>query len=389
MSNKSDVLVVGAGLAGLSAAIHLQEAGRTVTVIDSSDRAGGRVASDHIDGFICDRGFQLINSKYPALVELDVLDEIDFIQAPRVIEICLGTERIALGDPRTAPISALHRATGTLSEKFNFARFIFSKPKASQSIGVALEKAGCGVTYDRVLRPFLQGVFLADPDTVDAVYGHAVIRSFVSGAPGIPKFGVGQLSQAIASRVDDLHLNVRAERIVGNTVQTSVGDFVASDVIVATDATTAAQLLDLPTVARMVGCITWYHASDNNPSGTGRLIIDGLNRGPVINSVVISDISSAYAPIGMNLIASTTDLGTTESEVRRHLAAMWGAETRDWQLIAKYEIPSALPLHLVGQALTQPTKIADHLYVVGDHRSVPSQQGALFSGTLAAQLILN
>ena len=91
----------------------------------------------------------------------------------------------------------------------------------------------------------------------------------------------------------------------------------------------------------------------------------------------------------MNLIASTTDLGTTESEVRRHLAAMWGAETRDWQLIAKYEIPSALPLHLVGQALTQPTKIADHLYVVGDHRSVPSQQGALFSGTLAAQLILN
>lgn len=389
MSSNSDVVVIGGGLAGLSAAIHLQEAGRSVTVIEASDRAGGRVSSDHIDGYICDRGFQLINSKYPALVELDVLDEIDFIQAPRVIEVSIGTERISLGDPRTAPFSALHRATGTLSEKMNFARFLFSKPQASQSIGVALRKAGCGATYDRVLRPFLQGVFLADPDKVDAIYGHAVIRSFVSGAPGIPQCGVGQLSQAIASRVDDLQLNVRAERIVGNTVQTSVGDFAASDVIVATDATTAAQLLDLPTAARMVGCITWYHASDSNPSGTGRLLIDGQNRGPVINSVVISDISSAYAPTGKHLISSTTELGITESEVRRHLATMWGVETHDWQLIAKYEIPSALPLHAVGQPLTQTTKISDHLYVVGDHRSVPSQQGALFSGTLAAQLILN
>ena len=389
MSKKSDVIVVGAGLAGLSAAIHLQEAGRSVTVIDASDRAGGRVSSDHIDGFICDRGFQLINSKYPALVELDVLEEIDFIRAPRVIEVSLGSERIALGDPRSAPFSALHRATGTLSEKLNFARFVFSNPKKPQSIGAALREAGCGSTYDRVLRPFLQGVFLADPETVDAIYAHLVIRSFVSGAPGIPKFGVGQLSHAIASRVTDLQLNVRAERITGTTVLTNAGEFEGDDVVVATDATTAVQLLELPTAARMVGCITWYHSSDVNPSGTGRLLIDGQNRGPVINSIVISDISPAYAPVGKHLVSSTTNLGTTESEVRRHLATMWGVQTRDWQLIAKYEIPSALPLHSVGQPLTQTTKIADHIYLVGDHRTVPSQQGALFSGTLAAQLILN
>ena len=58
----TEVLIVGAGLAGLNAAIHLEAAGVEVTVIESSDRAGGRVASDVIDGFICDRGFQLILS---------------------------------------------------------------------------------------------------------------------------------------------------------------------------------------------------------------------------------------------------------------------------------------------------------------------------------------
>jgi len=389
MSKKSDVLIVGAGLAGLNAAIQLQSSGRSVTLIEASDRAGGRVASDHIDGYICDRGFQLINSKYPALIALDVIDEIDFIAAPRVIEVSLGTERIALGDPRSAPFSALHRGTGSMSEKVNFARFIVSKIQGEQSLGQALRKAGCGTTYERVLRPFLQGVFLADPDKVDAHYGQIVIRSFVTGSPGIPKFGVGQLSQALASRITDLQLNVRAERILGNTLQTSAGEFQASDILIATDATTTAQLLELGEVSRMQGCVTWYHASDNNPSGTGRLLIDGQNWGPVMNSLVISDISKAYAPTGMNLISSTTELGTTDSEVRRHLSTMWGIETREWQLIAKYEIPSALPFHHVGKALTQPTKISEHLYVAGDHRTVPSQQGALFSGSLAAQLILN
>ena len=389
MSRKSDALIVGAGLAGLSAAIQLQDAGRSVTLLEASDRAGGRVASDHIDGYICDRGFQLINAKYPALIELDVIDEIDFIPAPRVIEVSLGSERIPLGDPRTAPFSALHRGTGSLSEKVNFARFIFSKIKSQQSLGQALRKAGCGTTYERVLRPFLQGVFLADPDKVDAIYGQIVLRSFVTGSPGVPKFGVGQLSQALASRVKDLQLNVRAERILGTTVQTSAGEFQASDIVIATDATTATQLLELGEVCRMQACVTWYHATEHNPSGTGRLLVDGQNRGPIFNSLVISDISREYAPSGMHLISSTTELGTTDSEVRRHLSIMWGVETRDWQLIAKYEIPSALPLHEVGKTLSAPTKISDHLYMVGDHRTVPSQQGALFSGSLAAQLILN
>ena len=389
MANKSDVLIIGAGLAGLSAAIHLQNAGRNVTVVESSDRAGGRVTSDVIDGFICDRGFQLINAKYPALLELDVIKEIDFINAPRVIEISLGSQRVAIGDPRKAPFSVLHRATGSIPEKIALIRFLLSKLEPRQSVGAALREAGCGATYEKVLRPFLQGVFLADPDLVDAKYGQAIIKSFVHGAPGIPRLGVGELSKALSVRIENLNLNTRVESIANNVVQTSAGVYEAKDVIVATDTTTAAQLLNLPDVARMVGCVTWYHAATSNPSGTGRLLVDGQNRGPIINSVVISDISTSYAPVGQNLVSTTTALSVTESEVRRHLSTMWGVETRDWALLAKYEIPTALPLQSVGRELTQSVKVGDGLYVVGDHRAVPSQQGALFSGTLAAQLILN
>ena len=387
MSDSSDVLIIGAGLAGLSAAITLQVAGRNVRVIESSDRPGGRVTSDLIDGFICDRGFQLINSKYPALIDLDVIKEIDFIQAPRVIEIALGNDRRALGDPRVAPWTALDKATGTIPEKLTLLRFLASSPKENQSVEDVLKAAG--TTYVRVLRPFLQGVFLTDPKNVDARYGKSVIKSFVTGSIGVPRKGVAELSKALAARISPITYGVQVDSLEGKIVKTSAGDFKASTIIVATDATTATQLLGLPEVPRMAGCITWYHAVANNPSGNGRLIVDGQNRGPIINSIVMSDISSSYAPLGQHLVSTTTDLGVTESDVRRHLAIMWGISTHDWQLIAKYEIPAALPIHNVGRALTQTVKVSEDLFVAGDHRAVPSQQGALFSGRLAAELILN
>ena len=383
----TEVLIVGAGLAGLSTAIHLEAAGVEVTVIESSDRAGGRVASDVIDGFICDRGFQLINAQYPALQELSVLKELDFIEAPRVIEVSLGDRRHVIGDPRQVPWTVLNKATGTIPEKIALLRFIASRPKPGQSIGQALRNTG--TCYERVLRPFLQGVFLTDPDNVDALYGHSIIKSFVSGRPGVPRSGVGELSKALAKRVSNIVYETRVDGIEQRSVHTNNGTYTANKILIATDATTATQLLGLTEVPRMAGCITWYHADAVNPSGSGRLVVDGQRRGPIINSVVMSDISSSYAPANQHLISTTTDLNVTESDVRRHLAILWGVDTYAWQFIAKYEIPAALPIHNVGRALSQSIKISDHHFVAGDHRTVPSQQGALFSGRLAAQLILD
>ena len=383
----AEVLIVGAGLAGLNAAINLEAAGVDVRVIESSDRAGGRVASDVIDGFICDRGFQLINAQYPALQELNVLRELDFIEAPRVIEVCLGDRRHVIGDPRQVPWTALNRATGTIPEKIALLRFIAGRAKSGQSIGRALRNTG--TCYERVLRPFLQGVFLTDPDNVDAMYGHSIIKSFVNGRPGVPRNGVGELSKALAHRVSNVVYNTRVDGIEKTSVHTNNGTYTANKILIATDATTATQLLDLTEVPRMAGCITWYHAVSENPSGNGRLVVDGQRRGPIINSVVMSDVSSSYAPANQHLVSTTTDLNVTESDVRRHLAILWGVDTYAWQFIAKYEIPAALPIHNVGRALSQSMRINDHHFVAGDHRTVPSQQGALFSGRLAAQLILD
>jgi hypothetical protein len=118
------------------------------------------------------------------------------------------------------------------------------------------------------------------------------------------------------------------------------------------------------------------------------LVVDGQARGPVINSVAISNMVPSYAPAGKTLLSSTTIDFASESEVRRHLALMWGTTTTSWSLIAKYEIPKALPIFGVGATRAQSAQIDEKTFIAGDYRTAPSQNGALLSGRLAAQELL-
>jgi predicted NAD/FAD-dependent oxidoreductase len=117
-------------------------------------------------------------------------------------------------------------------------------------------------------------------------------------------------------------------------------------------------------------------------------VIDSENRGPVVNSLVISNLSQDYAPSGQSLISSTTIAHVSESEVRRHLALMWGSNTADWSFLAKYEINSALPLFAPGAESVKSARVGENIYCAGDYLSGPSQNGAMLSGRLAAQELL-
>jgi phytoene dehydrogenase-like protein len=381
-------VVIGAGLAGLSAALTLQEAGHPVTVIDGADRAGGRIATDVIDGFVLDRGFQLINLNYPEIRRLGLGTELDFKSAPRTVGVCIANDRFVIGDPRQAPLSAFSSKTGTLREKASFLKYLATKPAADEDVQTHLLRCGTGGLYDKVLKPFLQGVFLTDPSQVSAVVGRELIGSFISGRSGIPADGVGAFSQALAKKIIDLRLNTQVEEIRGNRILTNQGEIAATKIILATDLTTAAQLLDADQVSPLIRSTTWYHVAADAPSDSAELILDADHRGPVVNSLVISNLSKKYAPAGQNLISSTTITHASESEVRRHLALMWGSSTENWRLIAKYEINSALPLFAPGKTSAKSSKFSDAIYLAGDYLSAPSQNGALASGRLAAQELM-
>ena len=390
MSDSSlPVIVVGAGLAGLSAAKTLLDAGVAVRVLEASATLGGRVQTDEINGYRFDRGFQLINAKYPELAALNIVQKLDFAYAPRAVDIALDGSVVRLGDPRKYFASAFRSQSGSMREKISFLKYLFSHSAHGSNVESELMAAGCNNLYTRVLRPFLTGVFLTQPARVDAVSGREIIKSFISGAPGLPAKGAGELSRVLANEIGAVETGVQVNAISGLELSTSKGEISARAIIVATDQTTAAQLLEIEEVGESVSCTTWFHSTSDSIACDATLRVDGLARGPIVNSIAISKLLPLSAPADRILFSSTSLGHASESEIRRHLALLWEVDTAGWELVAKYDIKSALPLFPPGHTRAQSLYVKPGVWRAGDYLSAASQNGALASGRLAALELLN
>ena len=373
------VVVVGAGLAGLTCAIYLQRSGANVTVLESSDRVGGRVKTDCVNGFLFDHGFQVINPSYSEIKRLDTLSDLEFREIFTNLRIIQSSGEIKVGLNHLAKTLSI----GSFSEKIALARFVVSGSK-NQNLGESGEKFAN--LYAQVLSPFLRGVFLTNPDSVRADIASEIIRSFVFGRPGVPQEGVGRFSEKLAEQVIDLRLNCQVDEVKQGSVRGNFGKIACDAVVVATDLTTAAQMLDLGEIPKTLSSTTWYHSTSEEIPDDGYLALDP--KSPIVNSLVISKVSQNYAPAGTNLISSTTLAPISESEVRKELSRIWKCETRNWDLAARYEIKQSLPLRTDLEDLNRDSKISEGIYIAGDHRSVPSQNGAMRSGRQAALAII-
>ncbi|MFJ1755476.1 FAD-dependent oxidoreductase [Kitasatospora sp. NPDC088134] len=102
-----------------------------------------------------------------------------------------------------------------------------------------------------------------------------------------------------------------------------------------------------------------------------------------------TEVAPWCAPPGRSLVStSVLGTGTAEGAVRAQLAELYGCDTSDWQPLAEYRIPYALPAMPAPHPLTRSSRHAPGRYVCGDHRTTGSVQGALASGARAARELL-
>ena len=367
-------VVIGGGLAGLSAALTLQEAGESVELFESSDAVGGRVRSDYIDGFILDRGFQLINAGYPEIKRLGVISEIDFRKSDRTVDVVTPFGISSIGDPRIHPLQGLRSPLGSVAEKLAVLKFMGEKPNSSISLRDALLASGTGDLYENVLKPFLRGVFLTELENVDSSYGREIIKSFVVGDSGLPAAGVGTLSEAIAARIENIHLNAPVD---------SLAQFEGKKVIVATDAKTAQKLLGTSEDMKFADSYTWYHALPAGLVKTKNLRVTSTAN-PIVNSVALSNVVSQYAPAGKTLISSTAVTSITDDQALNEISKFWGIAPSEFELIKRYEVRNSLPVFQPGSHGVKSARVNDELFIAGDYLTAGSQNGALLSGRLAA-----
>ncbi len=398
---RAEVLVVGAGLAGLSAAVRLQAAGCDVHVLEAAGSAGGRLATDHVDGFVVDRGFQVLNTGYPRAADLDLpaLD-LGWFDRGAIVRIDARAHRVV--DPRSRP-SALPGTVaapiGSLVEKAALAAFsvragyapvdrLLRRP--DRTAEEALRRAGVGgAVLERFLRPFLAGVLLEDELSTSSRYLDLLWRSFVRGKVGLPAAGMQAIGEQLAARVgpDHVHLGTPVRSVATGSVQTRHGPSRADAVVVATDPVTAAQLLPGVEASAPRQVTTHFHVLPESP-WSEPLIVLGQPGGRLVNSVVLTDAQPAYSADGRALVASSSLAPTAESDVRDEIARAHDVPTGDLEHLTTVTVVGAQPAALPPLSLRRPVDLGDGVYVCGDHRDTPSIQGAMASGARAARAVL-
>lgn len=395
----ADVVVIGAGLAGLCCARELAAAGLSVSVLEASDAVGGRVRTDHVGGFLLDRGFQVLLTAYPECRR--VLDY-DKLQLKRFYPGALVRfdgrfHRVA--DPWRAPeaaIPTLFSPIGSLADKFRIARLRASLAQYTipelferRSVSARERLAANGFSaamIDRFFRPFFGGIFLEPELRTSSRMFDFVFRMLADGEITVPHEGMQAIPQQIADGLPSgtIELNRPVERLA---------DVKAGAVVIATEEPQAARLLGAEPMAGARGVWCYYFAARNPPIDEPVIILNGDGTGPVNNCAVMTNVAPSYGDRESVLISATvleTAANHSENDVRAQMNSWFGAEALTWELIQRYEIRHAQP-NQDPPALEPPersVRLQRGLYICGDHRENASLNGAMHCGRRAAEAVI-
>jgi phytoene dehydrogenase-like protein len=382
-------------------------------ILEASNAVGGRVRTDQVNGFLLDRGFQVLLTAYPEtqrVLDYAALDLQPFYPGALVY---LNHRFHRVADPWRHPVDAvrtLFSPIGALMDKLRVGRLRRQVRKGSleallrrpeQTTLGALETAGFSTAMiDHFFRPFLGGIFLERHLQTSSRLFEFVFRMFSEGDAALPANGMGAISEQLAADLPEgvLHLNTPAHTVTPNFVTLASGETrQAGRVVIATENPEAARLLhDIdPIDARKVTCL--YFAAEKPPVDEAILILNGENDGPVNNVCLPSAVASSYAPAGAALFSATVldDLQTSDaqlaSEVRSQMTQWFGGSVRQWQHLRTYRIPHALPAHTPNQYAVspRPARLESGVYICGDYRESASIHGAMVSGRRAAEAIIH
>ncbi|MGC0414740.1 NAD(P)/FAD-dependent oxidoreductase [Embleya sp. AB8] len=404
---RTEVIVVGAGLAGLSAARTVAEAGVPVTVLEAADRPGGRVRTDLVDGFRVDHGFQSLTTSWPQVRrQLDVAALGLRVFQPGVLLFEDGhTYRIGDVHRVRDAIGGLRNGSGT--DRTRVAALLArsaAAPVARVLHGPELATADAPTMRAlppelarRMLRPLL-ATLLHDPALRSSSrFAELLLRSFLRGRPALPAGGMAAVPDQLAAGLPAgvVHYGVRVSSIAADRVVTdSAGEIRARAVIVATDPSTAVALLPGLRMPEFHAVTTLYHVARVAPRPEPTLLVEADARSPFTHTAVVSQVASTYSPDRRALVA-TTVLGHDGSEpaklelrVRERLAVVYDTPTSTWAHLTTCHIPRAVPVVEPGHNFRRPVRLIGGLYVCGDHRDSSSIQGALASGRRAARSAL-
>ncbi|HKF24501.1 MAG TPA: NAD(P)/FAD-dependent oxidoreductase [Candidatus Acidoferrum sp.] len=412
MSTNPDVLIVGAGLAGLSCGRHLADAGVSFLIIEASDGIGGRVRTDLCEGFLLDRGFQVLLTAYPEAQRTLDYHALDLRRFSFGALSWFAGRMNELVDPWRTPGgwgAAIRSDFGSLWDKVRVARLrsrlrraaveqILERPETSTR--EALKAEGFSEEFvHRFFRPLFAGILLDGDLKSSSRMFEFVFKMLSEGEAAVPARGMGEIPAQIAAHLPQgsIRLGAHAESLHENQLILAGGETLAARaIVVAADGPRAAQLVgEAEPASRSVTC--FYYSAEEPPVARGAIVLNGDGAGPVNNFAVMSQVAPSYAPAGKSLIAASV-LGMqqlTEQQLGGFIIAQmknwFGPVARSWRYLKSYRIPHAQPQQLPGalEPAERAVRVRPGVYLCGDHRDNASIHGAMVSGRRAAEAVLD
>jgi phytoene dehydrogenase-like protein len=414
-----NILVIGAGLGGLTCAKVLAGAGADFLLLEAADRPGGRVVSDRTaEGFVLDRGFQVLLDTYPAArrhLDLPALGGGYFRSGaqfvgrgrPRRLESPLrnpfSAPRAVFGGP--IPFADTIRfallALGSLARSDTALRRRAAQ-SSDESVLSLLQRRGFSAAFLRdFAQPFFGGVLLDPSLGTSAALFLAYLRRFVAGRALLPGEGIGAIPRQLAAHLPSksLRYGCRAESLVVRDgavkgVRLSGGEVLdAGSVVLAVDEPALCRLLGSgsPRAARPTA-VHYFAVARNWYDGGWLCLPPRTGERAVLHAALASNVAPSLAPPGAHLWSVTVRADHPRADdaefVARDVAGWFGADPRELRHLDFVRVPYAVPDQPPGFAARLAPGLPRGVFLAGDAACGASIDAAMASGEAAAQNLI-
>ncbi|AFK02664.1 amine oxidase [Emticicia oligotrophica DSM 17448] len=408
--NDFSTVIIGGGISGLTCAKYLNEKGYSFLLLEGSDALGGRVRTDNVDGFLLDRGFQILLTNYPEAKKILNYSNLDlrYFNSGAMIKTEKGFMKME--NPfknKMAYLTMAFSSVGTLSDKLKIRKFanelaeisedeIFNM-NATDTLSFLRSYGWSDKMINNFFKPFFGGVFLENELATSSNFFQFVFKQFFKGDAAIPAEGMQAIPEQIAEMLPKISIrkNARVKGFEGNQLFLDGGEVITADrIVVATDPKTSDELLGENTERAYNTTTCTYFSAEVSPLKGQKFIALNPNRKSVVHNVCVpSDISSHYGQGGKTLISVSTqgleklDERNLTNRIKRELFEWFGAQVNVWKHLKTYHIPESLVQYRAGDEVQQ-LKLSGNLYRCGDYLAYPSLNAAMKTGREVAQMIM-
>ena len=403
-----EVIIIGAGIAGLTCAKYLNDYGIESLVLEASDGVGGRIRTDEVEGFLLDRGFQILLTEYPEAKKLLDYNALHLKTFRSGALIRLDNDFSIISDPFKEPAQlfrTLFSSVGSLGDKLKVLQLSnevskedtqeFFNEKATDTLSYLQRYGWSEEMITNFFKPFFGGVFLENELSTSSNFFRFLFKQFYCGDAALPARGMQAIPEQIAAKlpIGSVQLGSKVEKLNGNFITLSNGQTLhAKQIVMATDASGADRLLQRKINREFNVTTCTYFAADRSPLSEKMLVLNPNRLSAVHNLCVPSDIAPNYAPKGKALISVSTqglamvDEKKLSEHILQELTQWYGEEVKTWQHLRTYHIPESL-VKYKANAPDGNLKITENLYECGDHVAYPSLNAAMATGRAVADMI--